>query len=157
VTTASRTLTRDWCLAMGAHHVVDHSQPLQPQLAAAGFANVGIVLGLTASDRHRPEIIALQGRFGLIDDIKGFDLTAFKTNSVSIHWECMFTRSTFGTPDIEKQHRILERATDLIDDGTLRGTLGRSVGPLDAEHLRAAHRLVESGKACGKIVLDGWA
>jgi len=25
---------------------------------------------------------------------------------------------------------------------------------LDAAHLRIAHRLVESGKACGKIVLE---
>jgi NADPH:quinone reductase len=157
IATASRTQTRDWCLAMGAHHVIDHSQPMQPQLAAAGFADVDIVLGLTASDRHLPEIakiIAPQGRLGVIDDIKGFDITAFKTKSVSIHWEYMFTRAVFGTPDIEEQHRILDRTAALIENGQLRSTLGEIVGPLDAAHLRTAHRLVESGKARGKIVLE---
>lgn len=157
IATASRARTRDWCLAMGAHRVIDHSQPMQPQLAAAGFAGVDIVLSLTASDRHLPEIaeiVAPQGRLGLIDDIKGFDLTAFKSKSVSIHWEFMFTRSVFATPDIEEQHRILDRTADLVENGQLRSTLGEIVGPLDAAHLRAAHQRVESGKACGKLVLE---
>jgi zinc-binding alcohol dehydrogenase family protein len=157
IATASRTHTRDWCLAMGAHHVIDHSQPMQPQLAAAGFADVDIVLSLTASDRHLPEIAAIiapQGRVGVIDDIKGFDITAFKTKSVSIHWEYMFVRPVFGTHDIEEQHRILDRTAALVENGQLRSTLGEIVGPLDAAHLRTAHRLVESGKACGKIVLE---
>lgn len=159
IATASRSATRDWCLSMGAHHVVDHSQPMRPQLAAAGFASVDIVLGLVASDRHLPDIaafIAPFGRLGLIDDIKGFDLTAFKSKSVSIHWEFMFTRSAFGTPDMDEQHRILDALADLIEEGRLRGTLGQIVGPIDAAHLRAAHGLVESGKARGKIVLDGF-
>jgi hypothetical protein len=30
------------------------------------------------------------------------------------------------------------------------------VGPIDAANLRKAHARVESGKAIGKVVLEGW-
>jgi zinc-binding alcohol dehydrogenase family protein len=159
IATASRAATRDWCLALGAHHVIDHSKPFKPQLEALGLAAVDVVLSLTASDSHLPEIveiIAPQGRLGLIDDSKGFDFAAFKTKSVSIHWEFMFTRPVFATADIAAQHRILEAASELVDAGTLRTTLGTIVGPIDATHLREAHAIVESGRACGKVVLDGF-
>ncbi len=160
VATASRPETRDWCRSLGAHHVIDHTRPFKPQLDAVGLSGgVDIVLGLTASDQHLPqvaEVIAPQGRLGLIDDSKGFDFSAFKTKSVSIHWEFMFTRPVFTTPDIAEQNRILDEVARLVDAGTLRTTLGQIVGPIDAAHLRQAHAIVESGRARGKVVLDGF-
>lgn len=159
IASASREASRAWCLAFGAHHVVDHGAPLQAQLAAIGHPAVDIVLGLTASDRHLPQIaqlIAPQGRLGLIDDAKGFDFGAFKNKSVSIHWEYMFTRPVFATPDVEEQHRILNEIADLADAGTLRSTLGEITGPIDAATLRKAHGMVESGHVTGKVVLEGF-
>ncbi len=159
IATASRESTRDWCTAFGAHHIVDHTKPMKPQLEAIGVPAVDVVLSLTASDHHLPaiaELIAPQGRLGLIDDSKGFDFAAFKTKSVSIHWEFMFTRPVFTTPDIIEQHRILDTVADLVEAGTLRATLGAVVGPIDAAHLRQAHGIVESGRAQGKIVLEGF-
>jgi zinc-binding alcohol dehydrogenase family protein len=159
IATASRELTRAWCLSLGAHHVIDHSRPFGPQLEAIGLARVDIVVGLTASDRHLPqiaEIIAPQGHLGLIDDAKGFDFAAFKSKSASIHWEFMFTRPVFETPDILEQHRILNEAATLIEAGVLRSTLSEIIGPIDAAHLRRAHSIIESGRAQGKIVLDGF-
>jgi hypothetical protein len=44
----------------------------------------------------------------------------------------------------------------LIDDGTLRTTLGENVGKIDAANLRRAYKLVQSHKARGKLVLAGW-
>lgn len=160
IATASRESTREWCLSLGAHHVIDHTRPFGPQLSDIGVAAVEVVLGLTASDRHLPqvvEIIAPQGHVGLIDDSGGFDFSAFKSKSVSIHWEFMFTRPVFATPDIAEQGRILDRVADLVEAGTLRTTLGQVVGPIDAAHLRQAHAIVESGRARGKIVLDRFA
>ncbi len=158
IATASREETRSWCLEMGAHHVIDHSQPLTAQVQ--GFGPVDIVLGLNASAHHLPdiaELIAPLGHLGLIDDTKGADFMALKSKSVSIHWEFMFTRSRFATPDMARQGEILDELARALDDGRLRSTLREIVGPMDAAHLREAHRRVESGRVCGKIVLEGFA
>ena len=159
IATASREETRNWCLEMGAHHVIDHSRPLTPQVQALGLGPVDIVLGLNASAHHLPDIaglIAPLGHLGLIDDTKGSDFMALKPKSVSIHWEFMFTRSRFATPDMARQGEILDDLARAVDDGRLRSTLRKIVGPIDAAHLREAHRLVETGRVCGKIVLEGF-
>ena len=43
-----------------------------------------------------------------------------------------------------------------IDAGVLRTTVGENYGRISAENLRRAHALLESGKAKGKIVLEGF-
>jgi NADPH:quinone reductase-like Zn-dependent oxidoreductase len=68
----------------------------------------------------------------------------------------MFSRSAYGTPDIDQQHRILNAVADLVDAGTLRTTMTELVGRIDAANLRRAHAIVESGRAVGKIVLEGF-
>jgi NADPH:quinone reductase-like Zn-dependent oxidoreductase len=159
IATASREESRAWCLEMGAHHVVDHSRPLTPQIRALGLPAPEIVLGLNGSASHWPhiaELIAPLGHLGLIDDAKGVDLMLFKSKSVSIHWEFMFTRSTFSTPDMARQGEILDEVSRLVDEGRLRSTLREVVGPIDATHLREAHRRLESGRVRGKIALDGF-
>ena len=55
-----------------------------------------------------------------------------------------------------RQHAILDRVADLVDDGTLRTTFGENFGRITAENLRRAHKLIESHKARGKIVLEGF-
>jgi NADPH:quinone reductase-like Zn-dependent oxidoreductase len=157
--TASRPETRAWCEGLGAHHVIDHSQSLPSQLEALGFTWVDVILSLTASDRHLPElarVLAPQGHLGVIDDPKGFDFAALRGKSASIHFEFMFSRSSFETPDIARQHEILGSIADLVDAGTLRTTMAKNVGRIDAANLRRAHAIVESGRALGKIVLEGF-
>jgi zinc-binding alcohol dehydrogenase family protein len=159
IATASRPETVEWCQSLGAHHVIDHSQPFGPQLAAAGFTDVDIVISLTGTDQHQAqiaEVIAPQGRLGLIDDPKAFDLTLFKRKCVSVHWEFMFTRSLFGTADMIAQHHLLTEVARLVDEGILRTTLTGVVGPIDAAHLKRAHALIETGAARGKLVLEGF-
>ncbi|MCQ5178152.1 zinc-binding dehydrogenase, partial [Faecalibacterium prausnitzii] len=76
--------------------------------------------------------------------------------SLSLHWELMFTRSLYQTADMIEQHRLLERVSDLVDAGVLKTTLGEHFGTINAANLRRAHALLESGKAKGKIVLEGF-
>src|SRR5579883_3070554 len=157
IATASRPETREWCLALGAHHVIDHGKPLGAQLAAIGHPSPGYVFSITATDPYLPqiaELIAPQGKFGLIDDPKSLDALAFKGKSVSIHWESMFTRAIFETPDMEAQHAILEETARLVDDGLIRTTLAAPLGAINAANLRKAHALIESGRSRGKIVLE---
>ena len=157
--TASREETANWVRELGAHHVIDHGKPLAAQLKALGIEQVDHLVSLTHTDEYYEQIVEIvkpQGQFGLIDDPASLDATKLKRKSISLHWESMFTRSTYQTPDMIKQHDLLNRVADLIDDGTLRTTLGEHFGAITAENLRRAHKLVESHKAKGKIVLEGF-
>ncbi|GJE43787.1 zinc-binding alcohol dehydrogenase family protein [Methylobacterium soli] len=160
IATASRPETAAWSRALGAHHVIDHGRPLAAEIAALGLGAPGFVFSTTNTDRHLAEIaelIAPQGRFALIDDPASLDILPCKRKSVSVHWEFMFTRSMFSTADIAEQGRLLDEVARLVDAGTLRTTFAESFGPISAANLRRAHALIESGRAKGKIVLEGWA
>ena len=160
IATASRPETREWVAGLGAHHVIDHGHALAPQVASLGLGAPGFVFSTTQSARHWDQVaqlIAPQGRFGLIDDAAGLDIGVFKTRCVSVHWEYMFARPMFQTPDMAAQGELLDKVADLVDAGVLRTTLGVRLGPIDAATLKRAHRLLESGKARGKLVAEGFA
>jgi zinc-binding alcohol dehydrogenase family protein len=98
VATASRPETREWCKQLGAHHVIDHSKPMRAQLQEIGLRFVDYIFGINATDQHYDaltEIIAPQGKLGIIDDPGLIDVNKLKGKSASIHWESMFTRSSF--------------------------------------------------------------
>ncbi len=157
--TASRPDTQDWVYGLGAHHVIDHSQPLTDGLQRLGIAEVSHVASLTHTDQHFDQIVAAlapQGQLALIDDPGQLDVMALKRKSLSLHWESMFTRSSFNTPDLDRQHALLERVAALVDAGVLRTTLGEHYGRIDAANLRRAHALIESHRARGKLVLEGF-
>jgi zinc-binding alcohol dehydrogenase family protein len=159
VATASRPQSQQWCLELGAHAVVDHAQPMKQQLEKLRMPPVGLVASLTNTDQHYKavaELMAPQGKYGLIDDPPEFNVSVFKGKAISIHWESMFTRSSFQTPDMIGQHDLLNDVADLIDKGVLRTTLGENFGKINAANLKRAHALLESGKSRGKIVLEGW-
>ena len=159
IATASRPETSDWIKDLGAHHVVDHSKPLAAQIDALGTGAPSFVFSTTNTGDHLAEIatlIAPQGRFALIDDPKTLDIMPFKRKSVSIHWEFMFTRSMFKTADMLEQHKLLTEVAGLIDAGKLRTTLSEVLGTISADNLKKAHRMLESGRTKGKIVLAGF-
>jgi len=158
--TASRPETQAWVRELGAHHVIDHRQPLSEELKRIGISQVTHVASLTQTDQHFAQLVealAPQGRLALIDDPEQpLDIMQLKRKSLSLHWELMFTRSLFETADMIEQHRLLDRVTELVDAGTLRTTLGEHFGSINAANLRRAHALLESSTAKGKIVLEGF-
>lgn len=159
IATASRPETQDWVKELGAHHVVDHSRPIAAQVAALGIGTPSFIFSTTNTDSHIGDIveaIAPQGRFALIDDPKTLDIVPFKRKAVSVHWELMFTRPLYGTPDMIEQHRLLNKISELVDAGKIRTTLTEIVGPINAANLKKAHAMVESGKMKGKAVLAGF-
>ena len=160
VGTASRPATREWVSELGAHHVIDHGQPLQAQLSGLGLSQVDHVISLTHTEHYYPQLIEVlkpQGQLALIDDPVSLDAIALKRKSISLHWEFMFTRSMYRTADQCLQQALLTRVALLVDEGVLRSTVGEHGGQLDADNLRRAHALIESGRARGKIVLEGFA
>ena len=159
VATASRAETREWCLALGAHTVIDHSKPLAAELEAAGIGEVDMVACLTQTEQHYAQIIESlkpQGQLAVIDDMKMLDAMPLKTKCISLHWEMMFARSRFETPDIAEQGALLAEVAALVDAGRVRTTANASFGTINAANLRKAHVLIESGKAQGKVVLAGF-
>ncbi|MCE4058119.1 zinc-binding alcohol dehydrogenase family protein [Pseudomonas sp. Au-Pse12] len=156
---ASREQTQAWVRELGAHAVVDHSQPLSVELKRIGAGQVTHVASLTQTDAHLDQLVealAPQGKLALIDDPKSLDVTKLKRKSLSLHWEFMYTRSLFETADMQEQHVLLNKVAELIDAGTLKTTVGEHFGQINAANLRRAHALLESGKAKGKIVLEGF-
>ncbi len=154
--TASRAETRDWVLAHGAHHVIDHRQPWAPQLATLGIEHVTHVIGLNQSADYVPQIAGVlrpEGQFALIDDPVNLDIGPFKGKSISIHWELMFTRPMFATPSIARQHALLRRVSELVDQGKIKHTLTRRIDGINAASLIQAHALVEAGNMIGKVVV----
>jgi len=159
IATASRAETRAWCLELGAHAVIDHSKPLAAELKAAGIGEVDMVASLTQTDQHYAQIIESlkpQGQLAVIDDMKVLDAMPLKTKCISLHWEMMFARSRFETPDIAEQGALLAEVAALVDAGRIRTTANASFGTINAANLRKAHALIESGKAQGKVVLTGF-
>jgi NADPH2:quinone reductase len=159
IATASRPETQAWVKELGAHHVVDHSKPIAPQIAELGIGAPGFVFSTTNTDSHVKDIvdaIAPQGRFVLIDDPKTLDVVPFKRKAASIHWELMFTRPLFGTPDMIEQHKMLNKVSELVDAGKIRTTLSETIGTINAANLKKAHAMVESGRMKGKAVLAGF-
>src|SRR5438552_8773268 len=71
VATATRPESQKWCFDLGAHAVIDHSQPMKVQIEKLKGPPVGLIASLTNTDQHYKalaEIIAPQGKYGLIDD-----------------------------------------------------------------------------------------
>lgn len=161
IATASRAETIAWCREMGADHVIDHREPLAPQLQALGFDSIDAAVNLADTDRYwdaLSELLAPQGHVGLIVEPSGALRIGdpYKAKCIGIHWEFMFARPRFRTADMGEQGRILARVAGLVDAGKLRGTLHDTLSPINAASLREAHRRLESGRTVGKLALAGW-
>lgn len=157
--TASRPQTQEWARRLGAHHVIDHRNPIAEELKRIGIPQVEYIASLTHTDTHfeqAVEALAPQGRFGLIDDPQPIDVRLLKRKSASLHWELMYTRSLFQTPDMIEQHRILTVVSRMVDAGEIQTTVAEHYGRIDATNLKRAHALIESGRSIGKVVLEGF-
>ncbi|SEC42172.1 zinc-binding alcohol dehydrogenase family protein [Maribacter dokdonensis] len=157
--TASREETTSWLKELGADTVINHRNKLSDEFEKYHLPAPEYVVSLNATEHHVDEIAKLikpQGKFGFIDDPTSLNVMPFKGKAVSTHIELMFTRSMFQTDDMIEQHNILNEVSELIDNGTVRTTLGENFGTISAENLRKAHAFLETGKAKGKIVLEGF-
>jgi zinc-binding alcohol dehydrogenase family protein len=159
IATASRESSAEWVKKLGADYVIDHSKPLKEQIEQLNIGQVTHVASLTHTDSYLDSYVDLlvpMGKIALIDDPKSLDINKLKLKSLSLHWEFMFTRSMFQSTDINEQSHLLNKVSDLIDQGYIQTTVGKNLGIINAKNLRAAHEELESGKSIGKIVLQGF-
>lgn len=159
IATASRPETVKWCLDLGAHHVINHAKPLADELKDIGLQEVDMIALLAGTDQHLPALPGImrpQSKLGAIENVAQFDIMPFMQKSISVHWELMFTRPLFHTPDIAAQHDLLNEVSALVDEGVLKTTFAENFGAINAANLKRAHAFIESGRARGKIVLAGF-
>ncbi len=159
IATASRESSQNWVTKLGADYVVDHTKPLQPQIDALNISQVTHVASLNGTDAYfesYTELLPPFGKIAMIDDPKTLDVMKLKPKSLSLHIEFMFARSMFKAADMHEQGKLLNRMSDLIDQGYIQTTIGKNLGVINAENLKAAHEELESGRSIGKIVLQGF-
>lgn len=160
IATASRTETSEWVKSLGADHVVNHREPMVEQVRALGMHYVDYV-AIFNDMRHwetAVELIRPQGDIVSIDDTDlPMPMGGMKMKAASFHWEFMFARSMHQTPDMIKQHELLNTIADAIDAGDIRTTVSEVITPLNANNMRKAHAMVETGSAIGKVVLSDWS
>jgi zinc-binding alcohol dehydrogenase family protein len=159
IATASRPETIDWVKSLGADHVINHREDMVAQTRAAGFSHFDHI-AIFNDMRHwdaAVELIRPQGGIVTIDDTDlPMPMAGMKMKSASVHWEFMFARAMHQTPDMIEQHKLLSYVADEIDAGRIRTTLSQTLSPINASNMREAHRLIETGMAKGKIVVEGF-
>jgi alcohol dehydrogenase len=157
ITTASRPESVAWCQSMGAHHVVDHTGDWPAQIEALGFSGVDYIACFADTSSHweaMARAIKPQGKIcSIVESDTIPDIGLLKNKSVTFVWESMFTRSTFGTPDLIAQHELLAEVAQLVDAGHIRSVLRERGGELTPATLAESHRAQESGRTIGKRVL----
>ena len=156
IATASRPDTIEWVKKMGADHVINHRESLVDQMKELKL-QPKYVAALNGTEQHFPGIVELikpRGHIALIDDPQTLDIASIKLKSLSFSWEFMFARSLFQTEDMDAQHKLLNRVSELIDNGTIITTVTNNLGVMSAVSLKEAHTQQESGRVIGKNVLD---
>ncbi|MBB6733987.1 zinc-binding alcohol dehydrogenase family protein [Cohnella zeiphila] len=158
--TASRPESAGWAKELGADVVINHFEAFVPQLKASGFDHVDYILCLNSTEKHwanMAEAIAPQGKIcSIVETDELLNLTLLKNKSVTFVWELMFTRSTYQTPDMIEQHKLLNEIARLVDEGVIRTTTNETLTPINAANLRKAHAMLETGRTVGKVVLKGF-
>lgn len=157
--TASRPETSAWVQELGADHVVNHREDMVAQIRALGIQHVDHI-AIFNDMRHwetAVELIRPQGGIVSIDDTDlPMPMGGMKMKAASLHWEFMFARSMHQTHDMVEQHKLLSYVADQIDAGKIKTTVSKRMSPINATNMREAHRLVETGQAKGKIVVEGF-
>ncbi|MFN9545745.1 MAG: zinc-binding alcohol dehydrogenase family protein [Cyanobacteriota bacterium] len=160
IASASRPESQAWVKQLGAEAVVDHSQPIGPQLDALGLDSVDAIANVHDTDRYWPlmaERIRPQGSIVALVSSRGpLDLNLLKSKSARFCWEYMFTRADHQTPDMAEQGAILNRLAHGVETGTLRSTIQTLLEPISAATLTEAYNRLQGGHSLGKIVLHKW-
>ncbi len=157
IATASREDSINWCKDLGADFVINHHNNIKEELEKIGHSEVNYILDFANLEGYWDtiaEIIKPQGHIVSITGSKNpLNLNILKNKSVTFSWELMYTRSMHNTEDMDRQHEILNHIANLLDSGTIKSTLSKTLNGFTVANLKEAHRLQESSKSIGKTVI----
>ncbi|WP_208950034.1 zinc-binding alcohol dehydrogenase family protein [Rahnella sp. ChDrAdgB13] len=156
IATASRPESAQWCLDRGADLTVSYKD-LKGELAKHDIKQVDFILCLNDTDGHWDAITDLIAPMchicTIVENEHPLDMNKLKLKSAALHWELMYTRSMFNTPDIAQQGEILKQVAALVDEGKVTTTLSETLHGLTVESIEAAHAKVLDGHMQGKVVV----
>lgn len=159
IATASRIETRTWCQQLGADHVINHRDPLRPQIESLGFKHFPLIANLHDTELYwdqTADLIAPLGAIGLIVETQNpiHIGNPLRLKSPRVVWEYMPARSRFQTPDMSRQGQILQEIAKRCDAGTFPKLNLTSTELLTAKTLKAAHHQLQSASTIGKLCLE---
>lgn len=158
IATASRPESTAWCQKMGADALINHHESLSAALEKLAIPQVDYIFCCNDTALHwqaMATVIKPQGKIcSIVEPDSPLDLNLLKNKSATFAWEFMFTKSMYGTEDMQSQHDLLNQVSQLVDQGILQSTLTENLGALSAASLAKAHAKLESGQTIGKIVLS---
>lgn len=159
IATASRDATRDWCQQLGADHIINHRDPLRPQIESLGFKHFPLIANLHDTESYweqTADLIAPLGAIGLIVETQNpiHIGNPLRLKSPRIVWEYMPARSRFQTPDMSRQSEILQEVAKRCDAGTFPKLSLTPAKLLTAASLQTAHHQLQSASTIGKLCLE---
>ncbi|PIG83023.1 quinone oxidoreductase [Aspergillus arachidicola] len=156
ITTASRPETIDFTKKMGATHVINHREDLKKQIDELRLDVPIKYVYITHSTAQYlgvcSDIIAPLGKVCSIVQSSDINMygTQFMSKSLTFVWCWLGSKMYHGVET--DQGEMLEELSALIDTGKIKCHLTRRL-QLNLEGIKEAHRILESGKAIGKVGL----
>jgi NADPH:quinone reductase-like Zn-dependent oxidoreductase len=158
VATASRPESMQACRDLGADLVINHREPLKPQLEARGLPgenSINYIFNGFDLSNNFDEYIDILAPLGKIVDIapSGFAVPTMKLlmKSITYATEFMMVRTALED-EMGKHGEILNHASAFLDEGKLQIPPVK-VLPWSAESLRQMHTIQASGATIGKLVM----
>jgi len=155
IATASRPESIQASKDLGASVVINHREPLKPQLEQEGIDGVDFVYNAFDTSVYfdqYAEIVKPLGKIvSIVETEKTINLTALMVKRISFAWELMFTRPLYGV-DLEYQGYVLNQGAKLLDCGALQMP-DVKVMPWSLKNLKTAHVEQNAGNVVGKLVL----
>ena len=155
IATASRDESKEFCRKMGADHIIDHSEPLLPQINKEGFPGIDYIFN-TYETRIMPQLSEVLNPLGkiclvlpAIQPIDSKTMVDLFLKSGTITYELMFTRPMYKAGP-EKQGEILEKVGELLDSDKL---ISRETEILSWTDFKKAHQQIKTTHTVGKIVM----
>ncbi len=156
IATASQQDSAQWCRDRGADQVINYKDMIG-ELEKLGLKQVDYIFCLNDTDGHwetMAQLIAPQGHIcTIVENEHPLSMDQLKLKSAALHFEFMYTRSMFTTPDMARQGEILDTVAELLDAGKLQTTLNETLQGFCVETLKAAHQRVLEGHMRGKVVI----
>jgi NADPH:quinone reductase-like Zn-dependent oxidoreductase len=140
--------------------VIDHSRAVDAELRRIGVTDVHFILSLAGTEHHWGALIAAlapQGHICVADNPSSLDLAKLRGKAGALHFEMMWVRVIFDTPEIAQIGRLLSETAAMVDAGLIVAPVSEQLGEMSAATLREAHRRIEGGSTVGKLVLSGFA
>lgn len=158
IATASRDESMQACSNLGADLVINHREPLKPQLEAAGLPGANCIHyvfnGFDVSN-NLDAYVELLAPTGMIVDITpgAFAVPVMKLipKRLTYSGEFMFARVEHEL-EMEKHGEILNSASTLIEDGRLQIPSIQAF-PWSARSLQEMHHTQKTGTTIGKLVM----